>query len=295
MPGSIYHNGEIHIQQQTGEREMAIRNAGMLDGNIPGGAAGFIQNQKFFFAASKDTEGRVWASVLSGRSGFVKLKEEQQVNINPALLTSEKTDVFWENIKSDAGIGLLFIELTTRRRLRVNGILTKDGDQWGIRIEQAYYNCPRYIQRRELVEDSEESPSVPHELKEWIRSMDTFFVASSNDSNDLDVSHRGGNPGFIEWINENTLRIPDYSGNSMFNTLGNFYANPSAGLLFVDFSNGDTVQMTGRAVVHFNESGDDEMTGETNRFWTFKIDEVVFKKSLYDFSMILTDYSRYNP
>ncbi|XLM22644.1 pyridoxamine 5'-phosphate oxidase family protein, partial [Chromobacterium piscinae] len=61
-------------------------------------------------------------------------------------------------------------------------------------------------------------------------------------------SHRGGKPGFVK-IDGDTLTIPDFAGNGYFNTLGNLLRHPRAGLLFIDFSSGDTLQLAGRAEV----------------------------------------------
>jgi hypothetical protein len=133
------------------------------------------------------------------------------------------------------------------------------------------------------------------DVKKWITKLDTFFVASANHEGDLDISHRGGNPGFIEWTGGDTLRIPDYSGNSMFNTLGNFQDNPIAGLLFVNFSNGETLQLTGQVIIHLNETGNEDFTGGTNRFWDFKIEQTLLTQSLHDFSTRFIDYSPFNP
>lgn len=77
-----------------------------------------------------------------------------------------------------------------------------------------------------------------------LAAADTFFIASAypvadeERSHGVDVSHRGGNPGFIE-VADGVLRIPDYTGNNYFNTLGNLAVNPRAGLLVVDFATGD--------------------------------------------------------
>jgi predicted pyridoxine 5'-phosphate oxidase superfamily flavin-nucleotide-binding protein len=71
-----------------------------------------------------------------------------------------------------------------------------------------------------------------------IREADTFFIASSHRDGGADASHRGGNPGFVHVLNETKLIWPDYSGNGMFQTLGNLAIDPRAGLLFMDFESG---------------------------------------------------------
>ena len=75
----------------------------------------------------------------------------------------------------------------------------------------------------------------------------------------------GGNPGFVTLVDDRTLRIPDYPGNSMFNTLGNFTANPRAGLIFLDFESHRTLQLTGRPEILYDVDGTAEETGGTNR------------------------------
>ena len=71
-------------------------------------------------------------------------------------------------------------------------------------------------------------------------------------SDGVDVSHRGGKPGFVR-VDENEagtlLTLPDFRGNFFFNTLGNIVAYPHAGLLFVDYANGDLLQLTGHAQI----------------------------------------------
>jgi hypothetical protein len=84
---------------------------------------------------------------------------------------------------------------------------------------------------------------------------DTFFIAtayqatSAGATSGVDVSHRGGRPGFVRIDDETTLTIPDFSGNNHFNTFGNLELNPRAGLLFLDFNRGDLLYLTGTAKV----------------------------------------------
>ena len=63
----------------------------------------------------------------------------------------------------------------------------------------------------------------------------------------IDVSHRGGKPGFVRVDDARVLTIPDFTGNSFFNTLGNLALEPRCGLLFIDYESGDTLQIAARA------------------------------------------------
>jgi hypothetical protein len=91
-----------------------------------------------------------------------------------------------------------------------------------------------------------------------VAKSDTFFIAGaapnagSDVAHGVDISHRGGRPGFVRVERSATctlLTVPDFRGNFYFNTLGNIAANPRAGLLFVDFESGDLLTLTGAAQV----------------------------------------------
>jgi predicted pyridoxine 5'-phosphate oxidase superfamily flavin-nucleotide-binding protein len=295
MKPTEYTTGEQFVQEITGESYIAIRNAAIVADRLSPGAIRFIMGLPFFFIATQDGQGKLWASVVSGKTGFLNVVDERQLLFYPQYLTSNIDDICWENIKFQSGIGMLFIDLSTRVRFRLNGYLIKEKASYNFEIIQAYPNCPKYIQKRELSTNPNKIEPIGEDLRKWIKQADTFFVASSNKYADLDVSHRGGHPGFIEWIDSETLRIPDYEGNSMFMTLGNFHDNPVAGLLFIDFNTGDTLQITGSVDVHFNADGFEDFTGGTNRFWDFKIGDIKYGNSLPGFSAELLEYSRFNP
>jgi len=144
----------------------------------------------------------------------------------------------------------------TRQRMRFNGRGMRTPEGIFLLVEQAYGNCPKYIQLRQEEADAPAAAGAPRieasldaRQQAWIESADTFFIASAHPHAGADASHRGGRPGFVRVLGENRLAFPDYPGNAMFNTLGNLQANPRAGLLFVDFETGDVLQLSGRAQV----------------------------------------------
>ncbi len=152
-----------------------------------------------------------------------------------------------------------------------------------IEVDEAYPNCPKYIQRRHLVADWTDRSSATHptrngttldpELRELLGGIDTFFVASAHPDRGVDASHRGGEPGFVRVVNGSTLRIPDYPGNSMFNTLGNFEVHPHAGLVVPDFETGRCLQVVGRPEIRWDLADPDNETGGTRRFWDLHVEE----------------------
>ncbi|THA31358.1 FAD-binding oxidoreductase, partial [Streptomyces sp. A1136] len=110
-----------------------------------------------------------------------------------------------------------------------------------------------------------------------IRASDSFYVASyvvRDGKKQVDASHRGGKPGFVRIDDDGVLTIPDFSGNLFFNTLGNFLLNPRAGLVFVDFRNGDLLQLSGRAEVILNAPEVAAFMG-AERMWRFTPQQIV--------------------
>lgn len=299
-----YHKGEIEVQKKAGVRDLAERSAKVISDKIPGGALKFIDKQPMVIVSSMDNRGQIWASILAGKPGFLSAKDTKRIQVDLSLLASSRKDIFWENIAANNEIGMLLIELSSRRRLRVNGSVDVDAGKMTLHTKEAYPNCPKYIQRREIeivntVSDEsqhyEEFKNLNNNLKSWIEGSDTFFVGSADDKRNLDVNHRGGNPGFIQIIDDNTLQIPDYEGNKMFNTFGNFQLNPNGGLLFIDFEHGKTLQMTGTAEVLWNQDDPQNRTGGTGRFWNFYIDRCLILDCLKGLDWNFIDYSPHNP
>jgi hypothetical protein len=92
----------------------------------------------------------------------------------------------------------------------------------------------------------------------------------------------------------NRLAFPDYSGNNMFNTLGNLAVNPKAGLLFVDFERGSTLQLSGQATIIWEESRVREFRG-AERVIEFQIEQVVELAPAQSLRWQLVEYSDFNP
>jgi uncharacterized protein len=100
--------------------------------------------------------------------------------------------------------------------------------------------------------------SLTDDERALIHDSDTLFIASSHvrhgaaRNEGVDVSHRGGRPGFAKVEDARTIVIPDFHGNFFFNTLGNLLVNPRCGVTFIDFRSGDLLQLTGSAEVIWN-------------------------------------------
>jgi catechol 2,3-dioxygenase-like lactoylglutathione lyase family enzyme len=93
---------------------------------------------------------------------------------------------------------------------------------------------------------------------------------------------------------ERRLSFPDYPGNSMFMTLGNVAANPRAGLLFIDWETGDTLQLTGAAVVDWSPERASAIPG-AERVVDFAVDRVIQMAGALPLRWVLEERSRFNP
>ncbi len=302
-----FHEGELQVQERAGELEEGRRNGRVFADSIMPGALKFIAQQPMVVMGSLDDKQDVWASVFFGPPGFVTAPDERRVEFDLLRAFMDERDPFWINIQNEPQVGALFLEMTTRRRLRINGPATRpSSDQLVLQVAECYPNCPKYIQRRQFwVESANDADSPPRGLLEGeslgaeqsasISASDTFFVASAHPRRGVDASHRGGPPGFVEVVDERTLRIPDYAGNSMFNTLGNFMADPHAGLVFLDFERNRTLQLTGRAEILWDREDTAGRTGGTQRFWDFRIGRWRESETHAGLRWEFIDHSPHNP
>jgi uncharacterized protein len=295
-----FHSGEIRVQTQAGVREEAQRLCNVISSTIKPSAQEFLHTQQLAIASTVDSQARIWASLLTGKPGFVEVLNTQIIQINS---TPTQTDPLHQNLQANNNIGLLVIDLANRRRLRLNGKAEVNKEKIKVQIQQVFFNCPKYIQTRHLektVIDSLEKPEtfIRDALSEinqlWITQADTFFIASYHLESGADASHRGGLPGFVQVVNSNKLVFPDYSGNNMFQTFGNLIINPNAGLFFIDFEQGHTLQLTGKAKVIWDVERLSEFTG-AQRIVEFDIEQVLEIRNACSLRWHFGEYSPMNP
>jgi predicted pyridoxine 5'-phosphate oxidase superfamily flavin-nucleotide-binding protein len=83
----------------------------------------------------------------------------------------------------------------------------------------------------------------------FIENQRMLFLATTDAEGFPDCSFKGGDPGFVRILNEETLVFPSYDGNGMFKSLGNIRANPAVGLLFINFESPKRLRVNGTATV----------------------------------------------
>lgn len=262
---SPFHQGELEIQERLKVRqEVDLFGRRSVRDHMPDQHREFYNQLPFLLLGFVDKAGRPWASVVAGKPGFISSPDDTSLVIDAG---ASLDDPLLQDLVDGADVGVLGIDLSSRRRNRVTGrVFHKAGGRLAIQVDQTFGNCPKYIQTR-YIEDA--SDTLIHERPLTVRcndrfdgqatqlmaKADTFFIATRHRDRDdalhqgADVSHRGGKPGFVELEDDRTLSFLDYPGNRYFNTLGNIHSNPKAGLLFADFSSGDLLQITGSAEV----------------------------------------------
>ena len=298
---SKFHSGELEVQARAGVLDTAKRVAGVMLSTIPPVAQEFLMHQRMVVLSTVDATGRVWASVLTGGPGFLEASNEHTLRIDAAPVSG---DPLVDNLETGREIGVLVIELSTRRRMKLKGKAElAEKNIICVHAERVYALCPKYIQAREVIsriDDSDNKHDKQHttELNEkqrnWVEQADTFFIASFHPETGADASHRGGHPGFVRVVNAAKIVFPDYSGNKMFNTLGNITANPNAGLLFIDFENGSTLQVTGQARIIWDQDRVGGFTG-AERLVEFEIGQVIEIANAVPLRWKFLGYSPFNP
>ena len=260
---SPFHKGELAIQARMGVQErMDKQGRRIIREYLPEQHRRFYGQLPYVIAGTVDELDNPWASILVGEPGFISSRDEHILQVNAKPLFGDPLST---TLADGIDIGLLGIELHTRRRNRMNGVVNNShSDGFEVEVKQTFGNCPQYIQSRmfELVEFDSTTPNPIHEITAFtepehlmIATSDTFFIATSYQdesaglASGVDVSHRGGKPGFVRIDDDCKLTIPDFSGNCHFNTFGNLELNPKAGLLFLDFDKGNLLYLTGTAEV----------------------------------------------
>lgn len=253
MSDETFHEGERALQARVGNRpRMAQIGAQLLRSRMPDQHRDFFRNLPFVVVGGLDAGGRPWATILAAPASFIESPSPQLLWIHAM---PDAASPLADALRPGMPMGLLGIEPHTRRRNRMNGIVSAvTSTGFGVEVRQSFGNCPKYIQaRRSTFIPGHRSGAVQQhsalmpEMASLVRRADTLFIASAHPgaaadedrAHGIDVSHRGGKPGFVRVDGDATLTIPDFSGNGFFNTLGNLIVYPRAGLLIPDFETGD--------------------------------------------------------
>jgi uncharacterized protein len=308
-----WHQGERALQARLGVAEQMVGvGSRVIRDYMPDQHRAFYAQVPFLVLAAVDAAGDPWVTMVeSAQPGFSVATSPDPTHLDINALPGVD-DPVRSALEIGDSVGVLGIELPTRRRNRVNGKIThRSADQIGMVVEHSFGNCPQYIQTRHVAATTESTTAMDdaksfrastellNELDDAARRMigaaDTFFVASyvdvggSKQGRQVDASHRGGKAGFVR-IDGNVLTIPDFAGNLFFNTLGNLHANPRVGLVFVDFASGDTLQLTGRTEIVMDGPEVASFLG-AERLWRVEVTKLVRRSAVLKHRWVLDEFS----
>jgi len=281
-----FHAGELQAQRLAG----AAPAAAPIRTRMPEQHRSFFPLLRFVCLAVPDAEGWPLATLVEGSPGFASSPDPAQLSI--AALPQDG-DPVRAHLRAGAPAGLLGIDLGTRRRNRLNGVVGRvDEGGFSVDVVQSFGNCPRYIQVRSLAPVARTpgaatafGAELPARARAMLAACATLFVASASGAAaqgaaaGLDISHRGGPPGFAR-LENGVLTVPDYNGNRYFNTLGNFIAEPRAAIVLADFASGDMLQLQGLADIDWAAADPDQMP-PVERVWRFRIVRGLLREGVF--------------
>ena len=216
---SPFHAGELAIQARLGVQEQIDKQGRRIIREfLPDQHRQFFAKLPYVIAGTVDAIGNPWASILVGNPGFLATPDDRTLQVIAKPLFG---DSLATTLADGIDIGLLGIELQTRRRNRINGrVIATQRDGFQVQVGQCFGNCPQYIQVRqsELTEFDSAEPKPVHPIERLgkperaiIATSDTFFIAtayqaeSAGSASGVDISHRGGQPGFVRIDEDRTL------------------------------------------------------------------------------------------
>ena len=256
-----WHAGERALQERAGvAARMADVGARVLRDSMPEQHREFFTLLPYLVAATLDAEGQPTVSLLTGAPGFANSPDPRTLRI----------EVPPGELAPGDPIALLGLQAHTGRRNRMNGRVARVGPhRFDVAVGQSFGNCPKYIHPREALHvagplapvRTERLDTLDAAAVRLLAAADTFFIAtahplarrSDDPPHGLDVSHRGGPAGFVQ-VRGDALLVPDYVGNSFFNTFGNLQLEPRCGLLFIDYATGERLVLSARAEVEWEGS-----------------------------------------
>jgi predicted pyridoxine 5'-phosphate oxidase superfamily flavin-nucleotide-binding protein len=275
ITASGFHAGELLVQRRAGVTEDAARLAGMLrPAQLDGAPARWLAARTFAVLTARGADGRLWTAPLLGAPGFLQATGS---TLRVAAVPDARGPL--AAAKVGGPVGLIAVEFAARRRFRVNGLLA-GLDQRGLVIEadQAYGNCPAYISRRGLEislggardqgVQAAAADALTGDQRRLVAHADTFFLGTVHPERGADTSHKGGRPGFVRVEPDGSLWWADYPGNNMFNSFGNLVEDPEVALLFLDFTGGRALHVSGAAELDWvapGAPGDEGLTGRRVR------------------------------
>ncbi|KAL4955312.1 hypothetical protein BDW69DRAFT_204633 [Aspergillus filifer] len=243
-----------------------------------GPGAGLLMKRSPLLAiGALDHGGRPWCSLWGGEEGLAIPTSTSSFDIKTPVGKAYDPVVESLLLDSTGGLGkavsFLAVDLENRRRVKLFGKITAgslgviDEDEriraaiahLTVHVDGSLGNCPKYLNAKHIISASpdpkliSETPQLQPGAIDLLDRADCFFICSSNGTQGMDTNIRGGSPGFVRLSSNEAsgavLVYPEYSGNRLYQTLGNLQMNPLAGYIFPDFDTGNALFVTGRTEI----------------------------------------------
>ncbi|PVH69012.1 putative oxidoreductase [Cadophora sp. DSE1049] len=325
--------GSRDLPWNEGEKEMhrIMHVSGQGNPNSPflsPGAGYMIQGAPLLALGTLDDQDRPWTTIWGGEPGFGAPVAKNVVGVKTVV--DRRFDPVVEALLGDADegeivrgegegrmVGGLTIDLESRMRVKLHGHMIAgamegngDGEkcvgkmQLVVSINKSVGNCPKYLNSKRIIPFTPEpklisdSPQLPPEALALLDKADMFFMSSSDGSEDVDTNHRGGPAGFVRVISNDesgaVIVYPEYSGNRMYETLGNLKMNPLAGITVPDFDTGDVLYLTGKTDILIGKEATSVLL-RSNLAVKLTITSARFVEKGLTFKGIPEELSPYNP
>src|SRR5262245_1401827 len=178
ITSSPFNADELAVQARAGK---GATGAG-IRAFMPDQHREFFALLPYLFVATTDAEGWPLATLLAGAPGFVHSPDPTTLRVDALPAADDRAAAAFAEGQE---LGLLGLDLATRRRNRANGrIAARDAAGFTFAVRQSFGNCAKYIQRRAV----QAAPSVPGgteplarldaAARALIAQADTLFVAS---------------------------------------------------------------------------------------------------------------------
>ncbi|KAM7199631.1 hypothetical protein V8F33_004283 [Rhypophila sp. PSN 637] len=217
----------------------------------------------------------------------------------------------------------LSVDLETRDRVKLAGrvlVASLDNNsgeseraavreiQLAMVVDEGLGNCPKYMNRKEIhahvpnptVIGLKGGLKLTNQALDLIEQADMMFMSTTNGKT-MDTNIRGGPAGFIRVLRNQDgddggviLVYPEYSGNQLYQSIGNLQVDNRIGVVIPDFETSDVLYLTGETELLVGSKAAAVMP-HAKVVVKIKVKEAGFVKDGLPFRGIPLDRSPYNP
>ncbi|KAF4553012.1 Hypothetical protein D9617_8g050250 [Elsinoe fawcettii] len=327
---SFYQAKEWHEGEQQMHRRLRVPE--MDNPATPGLSpqlAAALPRMPLLAIGTLDKDDRPWTTLWGGEKGLsqslgggmmgVRTPVPSELDPVVEILVGGKAD--GEVVKEEGQgrlISGLIIDLETRKRVKLAGrmiagaLAAQENDnenvhegllQLVVKVDESLGNCPKYLNKKaispahpapRLISDT---PTLHPKAVDLIHKSDLFFLSTTHSQFDMDTNHRGGPPGFVRILTNKDKAVivyPEYSGNRLYQSLGNMMTNPKAGICFPDFATGDCLYVTGTTEILVGKDAA-SVIAKSNLAVKVTVDSARFIEAILPLRGTAGEASPYNP